>query len=118
VFDGIVLLSRLERRGLTAGAKQSFDEEALVRVFAASSEVEALAIQALLEQEGIEAALHNDQIPMYDGIAQAFNPVWGSVLVRESSEGLARDLIDGYLEAIGTKTDDTAEEGGEEAGDE
>jgi hypothetical protein len=89
-------------------------DERLVRAFAASSEIEALAIQALLEQEGIEAAVQSDQMPMYDGIAQALDPVWGSVVVRESFERQAKDLIDGYLEALRSIPDEVVEEHGED----
>lgn len=74
--------------------------EDLVEVFDASNEMEALAIQALLEAEGLEAAIRNLQMPWYDGLAKALNPVWGQVLVRESQERDARRLIADYMYAL------------------
>ncbi len=79
---------------------QGIENESLVRIFDAPNEMEALAIQALLEQEGIDAAVQSRQITMYDGIGKMFNPVWGWVLVRESSEAAARQLVDEYLESL------------------
>lgn len=93
------------------------DDERLVKVFEAPSEFEALAIQALLEHEGIEAAVQSDQMPMYDGLAQALDPVWGSVVVRESFEKQARELIEGYMEAIDSIPEESVEEDGEEEDD-
>ncbi|NLP05880.1 DUF2007 domain-containing protein [Candidatus Fermentibacteria bacterium] len=74
--------------------------EDLVEVFDASSEMEALAIQSLLEAEGLEAAIRNLQMPWYDGLAKTLNPVWGKVLVRESQEREARRLIEDYMYAL------------------
>jgi hypothetical protein len=76
------------------------DEEMLVEVFQASSEMEALVIQSLLESSGIPAALKSRQIPMFDGVAKVYNPVWGHVVVLTENERKARDLIVGYLDAL------------------
>lgn len=72
----------------------SRDDEALVRVFEATSEIEAISISALLEGEGIRAAVQSRQIPAYGTIAMAFKNVWGYVLVLEGDEARARELID------------------------
>ncbi len=85
--------------------------ESLVKAHTASNEMEALSVQAMLEAEGIESALQSRQIPMYDGIARVFNPVWGYVLVRESDRGRAEDLVKGFLESLeGGGADDPDEE--------
>jgi hypothetical protein len=80
----------------------STDDETLVAVFEAASEMEALAIQSLLDGSGIEAAVRSRQIPMFDGIARIYNPVWGHVLVMAGTEARARELISGYLDALGS----------------
>lgn len=81
----------------------------LVRVHTASNEIEALSIQAMLAAEGIESALQSRQIPMYDGIARVFNPVWGYVLVREGDRVRAEDLVTGFLESLDAGDADDAE---------
>ncbi len=81
------------------------DEEKLVEVFQASSEMEALAIQSFLESSGIPSAIKSRQIPMFDGLAKVYNPVWGYVVVLDEKEVEARDLIIGYLDALEGKTD-------------
>jgi len=73
----------------------------LVAVLEVGSEMEALAIQAFLEDEGIEAGLHSRQIPMYDGIARVWNPVWGEVMVLEPHAERARTLIAEYRAVLG-----------------
>jgi len=77
------------------------DDEKLVDVFQASSEMEALAIQAMLEDSGVPAAVRSRQIPMFDGIAKVYNPVWGFVIVLDDREVEARTLISEYLKALG-----------------
>ena len=77
------------------------DDEKLVDVFRASSEMEALAIQAMLEDSGIPAAVRSRQIPMFDGIAKVYNPVWGFVVVLDDREVEARALITEYLKVLG-----------------
>lgn len=72
----------------------------LVRVHTASNEIEALSVQAMLSAEGIESALQSRQIPMYDGIARVFNPVWGYILVREGDRGRAGELVRDFLESL------------------
>ena len=76
------------------------EEEKLVDVFQASSEMEALAIQSLLESSGIDAAVRSRQIPMFDGLARVYNPVWGYVLVLADNEARAQELITEYLQAL------------------
>jgi len=76
------------------------DDEKLVDVFHASSEMEALAIQAMLEESGVPAAVTSRQIPMFDGIAKVYNPVWGYVVVLDDREEEARKLITEYLNAL------------------
>jgi len=76
------------------------DDEKLVDVFQASSEMEALAIQAMLEESGIPAAVRSRQIPMFDGIAKVYNPIWGFVVVLDDMEVEARKLITEYLNAL------------------
>ncbi len=76
----------------------SGEDENLVRVFEAGSEIEAISVQSLLEGEGISSAIQSRQIPTYGTIAMAFKPVWGFVLVLERDERRARELIDSLEE--------------------
>ncbi|MCK5064873.1 MAG: DUF2007 domain-containing protein [Candidatus Fermentibacteraceae bacterium] len=76
------------------------DDSKLVAVLEASSEMEAMTIQAFLETHGIEAAIRSRQIPMYNGIAQVWNPVWGYVMVMEPDQLKAETLIDEYIESL------------------
>lgn len=71
--------------------------ESLVRVHTASCEIEALSIVAMLEAEGVDCASQSRQMPMYDGIAQVFNPDWGYILVRDGDLERARSLIEEFL---------------------
>jgi hypothetical protein len=86
--------------------ERDLSDEKLVRIFDATSEVEALAIQSMLQHEGMEAAVRSLQMPWCDGIAQAMNPVWGIVLVRESCESDARRLIADFMYAIESTPED------------
>jgi hypothetical protein len=81
----------------------------LVAVLDAGSEIEALAIQAFLEDQGIEAAVHSRQIPMYDGIARVWNPVWGEVVVLEPLAARARTLIAEYQAVLQEDSTDGGE---------
>ncbi len=85
-------------RGGEEGRRLS--SERLVTVHEAESEMEALTLRAFLEDQGIEAAVRSRQIPMYDGIAKVWNPVWGYVMVLESDGERARELLSGYLEGL------------------
>ncbi|MBN1433649.1 DUF2007 domain-containing protein [Candidatus Fermentibacterales bacterium] len=76
------------------------DQEKLVPVFEAGSEFEALSVQAFLEEEGLEAAIMDLQIPMLDGIAMVRDPRWGLVMVLERDESRARELVAAYLESM------------------
>jgi hypothetical protein len=82
----------------------------LVAVLEVGSEMEALAIQAFLEDQGIEAGVHSRQIPMYDGIARVWNPVWGEVMVLEPQAARARALIAEYEAVLGEDPPDSGEE--------
>ncbi|MBD3369709.1 hypothetical protein GF402_05015 [Candidatus Fermentibacteria bacterium] len=75
------------------------DDERLAVVYKAETEMDAITISALLEQNDIKAAVRSRQIPMYDGIAKIFDPVWGEVLVFESDLEEARQLVADYLRA-------------------
>lgn len=90
------------------------DDTKLVSVLEASSEMEALTIKAFLETQGIGAAIRSRQIPMYNGIARVWNPVWGYVMVMEPDRQKAEDLILEYIESLndgaGTE-EDTLKEG-------
>lgn len=76
------------------------DETNLVKVLDAQSEVEAITIRSFLESQGIEAAIRSRQIPMYNGIAKIFNPVWGYVMVMEPDREKAMGLIEDYMESL------------------
>jgi hypothetical protein len=76
------------------------DSQELVPVFDARNEFEALSVRSYLEEEGVEAAIRDLQIPMMDGIAMVKNPVWGQVLVLEKDVARARDLVAAYLDDI------------------
>jgi len=71
----------------------------LVSIFRANNELEAITIQSFLESQGINAAVRSRQIPMYDGIAKVWNPVWGNVLVMEKDSEIAAELISEYLDS-------------------
>ncbi len=78
------------------------DEGKLVSVLEARDELEAITIQAFLESQGIDAAVRSRQIPMYDGIARVWNPVWGYVLVMEENHDRAEELIMEYIDSCGS----------------
>ena len=84
------------------------DDTKLVSVLEASSEMEAMTIQAFLETQGIGAAIRSRQIPMYNGIAKVWNPIWGYVVVMEPDRRKAEDLIVEYIESlnVGTGTEE------------
>ena len=78
----------------------SREAENLVTVHKAYSEIEAISVRAMLESAGIEAAVRSRQIPMYDGIAKVYNPIWGYVQVLQSDLPRARRLVDEYLAEV------------------
>lgn len=96
----------------------SLDEEKLVRVFEAGSEIEAISISSMLKGEGIEAAVESGQIPAYGTIAMAFKKVWGYVLVLESDEEKAREIIDTLSEEFHEDLEEIAEPEDMEEGEE
>ncbi|NOQ23579.1 MAG: hypothetical protein GQ565_13150 [Candidatus Aegiribacteria sp.] len=79
--------------------ENSNDEAKLVSVLEARDELEAITIQAFLESQGIDAAIRSRQIPMYDGIARVWNPIWGYVLVMEENHDRAEELIMEYIDS-------------------
>ncbi len=79
--------------------ENSRDEGKLVSVLEARDELEAITIQAFLESQGIDAAIRSRQIPMYDGIARVWNPVWGYVMVMEENHDRAEALIMEYIDS-------------------
>jgi len=81
------------------------DDGKLVSVLEARNELEAITIQAFLESQGIDAAIRSRQIPMYDGIARVWNPVWGYVLVMEENHERAEELITEYIDTCGSTED-------------
>lgn len=85
------------------------DGERLERICSAGSEIEALAVLAALEDGGIEAAVRSRQIPMWDGIAQAMDPVWGWVLVRSSDLGRAAEVLREFRESLEQLPDEEGE---------
>ena len=89
------------------------DDGKLVSVLKARDELEAITIQAFLESQRIDAAVRSRQIPMYDGIARVWNPVWGYVLVMEENHDRAEELIKEYIDSCssneGIKEEDISE---------
>ena len=79
--------------------EENGDGGKLVSIFEANNELEAITIQAFLESQGINAAIRSRQIPMYDGIAKIWNPVWGNVLVMVKDLEIAEEAITEYLES-------------------
>ncbi|MFH1453888.1 MAG: DUF2007 domain-containing protein [Armatimonadota bacterium] len=71
--------------------------EGRVSVFRADSEVQALAIVSLLEEQEIEAVAASKQVPMYDGIFQTDMGYWGEVLVPKSDYEKSVGIIKGYM---------------------
>ena len=68
-------------------------EQKLVEVYRAHGELEALVVKGLLENSGIDVALKSDaalsvHVVTVDGLAEV------SVMVRQSDEQMARQLID------------------------
>lgn len=96
----------------------SLEDEKLVRVFEAESEIEAISISSMLTGEGIEAAVESIQIPAYGTIAMAFKKVWGYVLVLESDEEKAREIIDALSDEFHDDPEEIAEPEEEEGGEE
>lgn len=96
----------------------SLEEEKLVRVFEAESEIEAISISTMLRGEGIEAAVESRQIPAYGTIAMAFKKVWGYVLVLEGDEEKAREIIDALSDEFHEDLDEIAESEDMEEGEE
>lgn len=83
----------------------SREQESLVTVHSAYTEIEAISVRAMLESAGIEAAVRSRQIPMYDGIAKVYNPVWGYVQVLQSDLPRARRLVEEYMQEVGEEGD-------------
>ncbi len=83
------------------------NDDRLVSILEADNELEAITIQAFLESQGIDAAIRSRQIPMYDGIARAWNPVWGYVMVLEEHRDEAEKLIMEYLDSCNNGEDFT-----------
>jgi hypothetical protein len=81
------------------------NDSRLVSVLEANNELEAITIQAFLESQGIKAAIRSRQIPMYDGIAKVWNPVWGYVMVMEEDREKAERLIVEYMDSCGNGDD-------------
>jgi len=81
----------------------------LVTLYRAPDELMANAVKDLLEQEGIPAAVRSFQIPAYDGIAKMMRPHWGEVLVEESNQERAKELLEGFL-AGGSEPDPNDEQ--------
>jgi hypothetical protein len=90
--------------------EDNISEDRLVSVLEAKDELEAITIQAFLESQGIDAAIRSRQIPMYDGIAKAWNPVWGYVMVMEENRETAEELIMEYLDSF-SESEDFDDEG-------
>ena len=92
---------------------KSSDEGKLVSVLEAGDELEAITIQAFLESQGIDAAIRSRQIPMYNGIARVWNPVWGYVMVMQENHDRADELIREYIDSCSstetTEDDDFSE---------
>lgn len=80
-------------------------EDKLITVLEARNELEAITIQAFLESQGIDAAIRNRQIPMYDGIARSWNPIWGYVMVMQENHDRAEKLIMEYLDSCNSNKD-------------
>ena len=89
--------------------EKSNNESKLVSVLEARDELEAITIQAFLESQGIDAAIRSRQIPMYDGIARVWNPIWGYVLVMEENQNRAEELIVEYIDSC-SSTEEIEEE--------
>ncbi|MEN8209978.1 MAG: hypothetical protein ABFR50_12090 [Candidatus Fermentibacteria bacterium] len=83
--------------------ENSTNEGKLVSVLEAGDELEAITIQAFLKSQGIDAAIRSRQIPMYDGIARVWNPVWGYVLVMQENRDRAEELINEYIDSCRTE---------------
>ncbi len=70
------------------------ENENLVEVFRAESEVEAISIRSILEAEGIPAAIRSFQIPAMGTIAMSLRREWGAVMVMAGDADRARDLLE------------------------
>jgi len=94
--------------------ENSNNESRLVSILDAKNELEAITIQAFLESQGIDAAIRSRQIPMYNGIAKAWNPVWGYVMVMEDNREKAEELIMEYVNSCNSTEELNEEDFSEE----
>lgn len=72
----------------------------VVKVYEASTEVEALLIQRILEEAGIPVVVRSYQVPGYGNIIQRVKGIWGELVVPASLEEIARKHIADYVQAL------------------
>jgi hypothetical protein len=69
-------------------------------VHVASSEVEALLVQRLLNDAGIPAIVRSRQVPGYGEVIRRASGIWGDILVPAEHRADARQYVDDYLRAL------------------
>jgi hypothetical protein len=71
-------------------------------VFLAPDEIAGLAVQKILESEGVEAWLQSLQVPGHEGLLRLIDGYWGQVQVYEDQENRACLVIEEYLRTSAT----------------
>lgn len=72
------------------------EQKSLVPVFRAPTELVANIIKGLLESESIPVTISSRQIPWMDGVMTMGEGFYGDLLVPESEESKARQVIEAY----------------------
>jgi hypothetical protein len=80
----------------------------MVSVFDAPDQMSALAVSALLDENGIRATIKSEQIPMYDGVAMMLFPKWGQVMVLENQLDKAKELIEQFMAGVVIDEEETS----------
>lgn len=75
------------------------EQKSLVTIFRAPTELVANIIRGLLESEGIPVTISSRQIPWMDGVMTMGEGFYGDLLVPESEETKARQVIAAYQPA-------------------
>jgi len=78
------------------------DENKLVNVWKLDDEAQGILLRKVLHEEGILSELRSEQIPWMNGIMKAARGYWGDLMVLESDEVKAGEIIQSYLGEIDT----------------
>ena len=70
-------------------------------VYRAPDELAAETVSKVLESEGIPSWVQSEHGSGYEGILQAVEGAWGTVMVYEDQEARARQVIEEYFKGLG-----------------